>query len=392
MRQLVLATTIALATASAAATAHADARFDSKGWTLLGEKSIDGKVDHDTIQVGRAEGVFTAITLVAAEGDFELDTLTVRFGNKDRFSPDVRWSFKEGSRSRAIDLPGKQRGIDSIELTYKNVRGGRNAKVQVWGREGNSGIVPGNPPPDPNYEADWDESQWTVLGSARASRTRGTVTIPIRTKVRDFTNLTLAVNDGHLQITDVDAIYTRGPRGKNRWGFEFRDGSRRSQLALGGPRKALKAVQIKYVNRAPGRRATIQLWGKVVDSGGVNTAPGLTPGEMKSWKFDATGWTLLGEQSVDGKRDRDRIPVGVREGRFTKMAIVVLDSSLQLDDLTVTFGNQTTWDPKLRHTFQEGSQSQVLDFPANKRIIEHVDLRYSNLPGGGRAKVQIWAK
>jgi hypothetical protein len=169
MRQLAIATTVALAAAAFAAPASAET-FDSTGWTLLGEKSIDGRYDHDTIKVGRQEGTFTAITVVATEGAFGLDGMTVNFGNGERFAPEVKYEFREGSRSRRIDLPGKQRGSSTIDLDSRNLARGRLAKVQGWGREGTATAD------TPATSDTWDERGWTVLGKARAGGRRGTVT------------------------------------------------------------------------------------------------------------------------------------------------------------------------------------------------------------------------
>jgi hypothetical protein len=377
MRKLAIATTVALAAAAYATPASAET-FNSTGWTLLGEKSIDGRVDHDTIQVGRREGTFTSVTLVATEGTFGLDGMTINFGNGERFAPEVKYEFREGQRSRQIDLPGKQRGIDTIDLDYRNLARGRLAKVQVWGREGNSGVVPNDPPADA-----WTETGWTVLGKARASGRRGTVTIRLKGKVRDYSELTFAVNDGDLQITNVDAVFAKGPRSRNKWGYEFRDGARRTQFLIGGDRRPIKSLRITYVNRTPARRATIQVWGKDIEMGGNAAAVG---------DFDERGWTMVGEHTVEGKRDHDSIPVGRNDGAFSRIAIVVRDSDLVLDDFTVTFGNRETWSPRIRAVFEQNSRSRIMDFPANRRVIDRIDVRYSNLPGGGKARIQVWAK
>ena len=35
---------------------------------------------------------------------------------------------------------------------------------------------------------------------------------------------------------------------------------------------------------------------------------------------------------------------------------------------------------------------RVIDFPGDERVIKFIDFKYRNLPSGGRAKVQVWAK
>jgi len=234
-------------------------RWDSSGWVKLGQREVNGRVDHDTIEVGRYEGKFTKLTLYVEKSDLELLDLEVTFGNGQRWHPSVQHVFREGSRTRVIDLPGDDRVIKNINLRYKNLPGGGRAAVEVWGlKDGGGGGHPGG--------------------------------------------------GGHF-----------------------------------------------------------------------------------SW--DNAGWTMLGEREVNGRgTDHDRITVGRGEGTFTKLTVVVLDSDLELVDLEVKFGNGETWHPSLSHYFKEGNRTRVLDFPGNKRVVKFVDFKYRNLPGGGRAKVQVWAK
>ena len=88
-----------------AGAAHAQ-RWDSKGWVKLGEREVNGRVDRDRIDVGRYDGKFAKLTLVVENSDLELLDFEVTFGNNERFHPEVRHIFKEGARTRVIDLPG----------------------------------------------------------------------------------------------------------------------------------------------------------------------------------------------------------------------------------------------------------------------------------------------
>lgn len=95
---------------------------------------------------------------------------------------------------------------------------------------------------------------------------------------------------------------------------------------------------------------------------------------------------------VDGKGDRDSIGVGRADGKFTRIQIIVEMSSLVLDDVVVTFGDGTTFSPTTRLVFDQNSKSRVIDLPGGARVIRKVDFKYGNLPGGGRAQVELWGK
>jgi hypothetical protein len=98
-----------------------------------------------------------------------------------------------------------------------------------------------------------------------------------------------------------------------------------------------------------------------------------------------------GERSVTGRYDHDTITVGAYKGRFDKLSMVVLDSDLELLDLEVRFKTGRAYHPT-RHHFKEGSRSRIFDLPGSDRVIRSIELRYKNGPGGGNAKVQIWAR
>lgn len=238
--------------------ASADVRWDSKGWVKLGDRDVDGRVDKDSISVGAYEGKFSKLTLVVDKSDLELLDFEIVFGNGEKATPNARHFFKEGARTRVIDLPGDERIIKTINLKYKNIAGGGKAHVEVWG--------------------------WKTDGAG----------------------------------------------------------------------------------------------------------PG--PGRPAAWKWDSKGWKKLGERTVNARVDHDRITVPRIKGTFEKLAIVVLDSDLELLDFDVKFGKGAPWNPNVKHVFKEGQRSRELDFPGGDRVIKWIDMKYANLAGGGRAKIQVWAK
>lgn len=128
-------------------------------------------------------------------------------------------------------------------------------------------------------------------------------------------------------------------------------------------------------------------------SGPVNGAREERRDDARDRKVEAaTGWEKLGERMVDGKADRDVIAVGRGEGRFSAIQIKVEQSALEMFDVVVTFGDGSTFSPPTRLVFKNGETSRVIDLPGDKRAIKKVDFKYGNLPGGGRAQVEVWGK
>jgi hypothetical protein len=115
--------------------------------------------------------------------------------------------------------------------------------------------------------------------------------------------------------------------------------------------------------------------------------------DRRDTRVDARSpWDKLGERWVDGRVDHDVIPVGRADGRFRKLQLVVEHSALELFDVEVVFGDGTRFSPGTRLTFGPGSTTRVIDLPGGDRVIRHVGFRYGNLPGGGRAQIELWGR
>jgi hypothetical protein len=128
-------------------------------------------------------------------------------------------------------------------------------------------------------------------------------------------------------------------------------------------------------------------------STGVGCAHRVAPREVHHEHVEPyADWVRLGERWVDGAHDRDVITVGAREGHYRRMMIVVENSALEMFDVMVTFGDGEHFSPTTRHIFSANTRSHTIDFPGNERVIRTVEFRYGNLPGGGRARAELWAQ
>jgi hypothetical protein len=109
--------------------------------------------------------------------------------------------------------------------------------------------------------------------------------------------------------------------------------------------------------------------------------------------YGDSGWELLGEQVAEFKVERDRIEVGRREGRFSKLRVAVKGAPLEMYDMVVTFGDGTTFSPNIRHHFNENSWSHEIDLPGDRRTIRSVDFRYRSPDRReGRATVLLYGR
>jgi hypothetical protein len=99
----------------------------------------------------------------------------------------------------------------------------------------------------------------------------------------------------------------------------------------------------------------------------------------------------LGERQVDGRVDRDNFEVN--DGRaYREILIKVENSPIELYDMVVVRGNGEVFRPNVRQRFGANSTSRAIDLPGVATRIQRVQFLYRDLPGGGRASVELWAR
>jgi hypothetical protein len=363
--------------------------WDSKGWVMLGERQIDGRVDRDRIPVGRQEGQFSKLTVVVLDSDLQMLDFTLNFGDKTTYSPKLAFFFKEGQRTKAFDLPPSAKVISHIDVKYKNTAGGGRAKIQIWGwKTGN------NAPTPAVYTAPkWDQNGWQMLGERQVDGRVDKDRLDVGRYEGKFTKLQIVVLDSDLELMDFSVKFARGPEWRpSSASHYFKEGQRTRAIDFPGDERTIKYVDFKYRNLAGGGKARVQVWGY------QRAGDAQPPGQL----WDNRGWTMLGEKSVQGGRkgDRDKITVSRREGKFRRLMIVVTDSDLEMLDIDVKFARGASFHPEVNTFFRENTRTRAIDLPGDDRVIKSIEFRYRNIPaggqpgrpGGGRAKVQVWAK
>jgi hypothetical protein len=102
-------------------------------WAYLGNAHVDGGQDHDNIHVGRHDGRFRAIQLRVSGGGIYFERVVVHFGNGTQEELVIRDQIPSGGSTRAIDLPGERRTIESVELWYGKNKWAHRPKVSLYG-------------------------------------------------------------------------------------------------------------------------------------------------------------------------------------------------------------------------------------------------------------------
>ena len=104
-------------------------------WSLLGCKDVKFLVDRDTLKVNR-EGRFIALRLKVRKAPVEMFNLRITYLSGARQEVPVREVIPSGGGTRPIELAGRERGIERIEMIYRAMLSNKGtAEVCIDGLE-----------------------------------------------------------------------------------------------------------------------------------------------------------------------------------------------------------------------------------------------------------------
>ena len=132
-RFAILAATAAGFAATIPAVAEAQRYWRPPGWQIIGMKTVERRRDTDNVYLpGRQD--FRRIQLCVYNAPLRMRDLRVYFANGRSQDVRVRSTIRPNSCTRAIDLPGRNRDITRIRMTYNPVYRGTLPIVRIAAR------------------------------------------------------------------------------------------------------------------------------------------------------------------------------------------------------------------------------------------------------------------
>lgn len=351
-------------------------------YELLGERKVAFDADKDTIDVGAKEGRYVSIMIGVTGGNLEMFDIKVSFMNGDTYSPEVRHDFKQGERSRQIDLPGEARAIKEVTFKYSSrIRKGK-ATVKLFGKPAEGADKPDKPDTAgggvnmPN-----SADGYHLLGTREVSFGADRDTIEVGAGDGRFTAIVIGVAEGDLEMWNIKVEFGNGESFSPETRANFDEKSRTRVIDLperdsGAELRVISKVTFMYKSKRGEGKATVKLFGK----------PASVDKRYKGYKH-------LGTREVDFAKDTDVIVVGESKGTFKALLVEVENADLEMKDITVTFGNGKQHEINTRLDFNEGSRSRKADFPGEARTVERIVFKYSTKGRkDGKAIVNVYGK
>ncbi len=103
------------------------------GWEHLGSAHVDGRGDHDKIEV--PGGSFTSLQMGVTNGSIGFERIVVHFRNGNEEVLPAAFVIRSGRRTPPIPLRGGAREISSVELWYaKGMYAQGKPRVDLFGK------------------------------------------------------------------------------------------------------------------------------------------------------------------------------------------------------------------------------------------------------------------
>lgn len=205
-------------------------------FVLLGQANVDGQRDHDRINIGRAEGRFSSIQLRVQGAPIEFQRVVVNYANGTSEEIEVRDRIQAGGQTRAIDLRGGDRVLNSVDFWYGKRNGWSRVKPRVvlYGLEFNRRPVPPRPGP------------WAFLGQTQVNGQRDHDRIVVGRAEGRFNSLQLRVQGSMVEFRRVVVNYANGTNEE----IEIRDriqaGGQTRAIDLRGDNRVISSIDFYY--------------------------------------------------------------------------------------------------------------------------------------------------
>jgi hypothetical protein len=218
-------------------------------WERLGCERVGNRTDFDEIRVGRREGRFKAIRLEARGNSVSILNLKVIYANGAPDEIDVRSEINEGDRTRPLDLRGRERSIDSIQIiSRKDFRGpGRGrAEVCVYGLQDDDRGGDRSDRRDDRGDRGDRRADWEELGCQSVGLLGDRDAIRVGRREGRFKAIKLSVSGNSVHIMDLRVIYANGDPDDIQVRSEIREGNETRPLDLRGRERSIDRIEMIY--------------------------------------------------------------------------------------------------------------------------------------------------
>jgi hypothetical protein len=227
--------------------------------------------------------------------------------------------------------------------------------------------------------------EWVRLGDRNVGFRNDRDTIHVGRHDGKFKRLKLLVRRNDIKLNSIKVFFENGEVEDIIFDRHIRDGEEavidlQHEWRDG---RFIRDVELHYHSRPDfGGEALAELWGQEEGAGPIPVVYG-------------SEWVRLADRNVGFLNDHDVIHVGRRDGKFTRLKLIVRRNDIKLNSIKVFFENGEVEDIIFDRHIHDGEEA-VIDLPHgwhDGRFIRDVELHYHSRPDfRGEALAELWGR
>ncbi len=258
-----------------------------------------------------------------------------------------------------------------------------------------TGIMPG-----PASAQRGGGDKWEQLGCVEVGRRVEVGVIDVGRREGRFKAVRLQVENRNIRIENLKVIYGDGQPDILVVNATLRTGSPSRPLDLEGWARAIERVELVATkDRGEGRgRAEVCVEGLQASRDEIaRFRDGERGRDGRGWGgrgrdndggrgrpgpvfVERDNWVELGCERAGYLGERDVIQVGRNKGQFRALRVSATSNSVAINDMKVIFANGDYERLMVQQDIREGTTSQPMDLPGERRSIERIEMAYQSKP------------
>jgi Protein of unknown function (DUF2541) len=363
-------------------------------WEFLGEQTVAFSTDNDSIVINQGEEwyrnrAFRALRFTVERNDVELKSIRLIYINGHQEELNIGKTVRRGGQL-AVDLRGERSFLKQIDMRYRSnfgisLGGGGiridQAVVKVYGER-----VKRAPAPAPVIDTPAVERNgWSVIDTRRFDSGENQIVFNGHRGDGRFSEIRLRAASERIRIRDVQVRFRNGEIQTVPIDSRLEAGDETRAIDLAGEKRVIDTVTVNLDPRRRSGQAELQLLGlRRASAGGAG-------GDV----YAGRGWTLLGEQTVGFRAERDVIEVGQteewhRSRQFRSLHLIAQRNDIYMKALRVTYINGHVEEFVIDRTIPAGTDSEV-DLRGERSYIRRIEMVYRARPSfRGQAVMKVY--
>ena len=230
------------------------------------------------------------------------------------------------------------------------------------------------------------EGTWQQLGRSYVDGRNDHDRIAV-TSGESFRALALEVRGGAIEFQRVVVHFDNGADHDVEIRDRISSGGRTREIDLPGDRRRIRSVEFWYSKGGWRSRPYVNLFGLA----SLRGSDRVQVEDEHARRGDEAGFENIGQVTVDGRNDHDRIVVTNR-GSFRGLQFGVKGGAIEFQRVVVHFENGGDTDLPIRERIDDRGRTRVIDLPGDRRRIRSIEFWYSKEGWRSRPMVNVWGR